>query len=109
MYIRKSTSHLKLKTISDSDVKSLLKKSTGKVCELDRFPRRLNRTMESSLIPLCMYIMKKWLSEDYFAYLLKIALVKPLRKKHGMDLVKRNYRPVSNLSASSKMVEAKAK
>ena len=31
--------------------------------------------------------------------------VRPLIKKHGMDLVKSSYRPVSNLSYISKLVE----
>ena len=67
MYIRKLTFYLKFKTISDCDVKSLLRKLPGKVCELEPHPRRLNRAMKSSLIPLYTYIMNKLLSKGYFA------------------------------------------
>ena len=35
----------------------------------------------------------------------KRALVKPLLKKPGLELLEKNYRPVSNLSYISKLVE----
>ena len=35
----------------------------------------------------------------------KRALVKPLHKKAGLELLEKNYRPVSNLSYISKLVE----
>ena len=69
---------------------------------------RLNRAMESSLIPLYMYIINKLLSEGFFADSRKKVLINPLLKRPRMDLVKKNYRTVSNLLALSKLVEAKA-
>ncbi len=36
---------------------------------------------------------------------LKLAIIKPLLKKLGLDLVKKNYRPISNLSFLCKLIE----
>ena len=36
---------------------------------------------------------------------LKLAIIKPLLKKLGLDLVKQNYRPVSNLTFLGKLIE----
>ena len=35
----------------------------------------------------------------------KLAIIKPLLKKIGLELILKNYRPVSNLSFLSKLVE----
>ena len=35
----------------------------------------------------------------------KVAVVKPLLKKPGLDLISKNYRPISNLPFISKLVE----
>ena len=45
------------------------------------------------------------LSTGSFAQDLKTSIVKPLLKKPGLDLIKKNYRLVSNLSFLSKLVE----
>ena len=43
------------KAVSDSDVRSLPRRSTGKMCELDPFPMKLKRAMERIPIPLYMH------------------------------------------------------
>ncbi len=36
---------------------------------------------------------------------LKLAIIKPLLKKLGLDMVKENYRPASNLTFLGKLIE----
>ena len=50
-------------------------------------------------------IINTSLRNGIFLESFKRALVKPLLKKPGLDLLDRNYRPVSNLSYVSKLVE----
>ena len=45
------------------------------------------------------------LGEGVFANKWKTAIIKPLLKKVGLDLITKNYRPVSNLPFMSKLVE----
>ena len=77
----------------------------SKMCELDSIPVDLLRQGLDSLLPTLTEIFNLSLGTATFARSLKVALIKPLLKKIGLDLPKSNYRPVSNLSFLSKFVE----
>ena len=55
--------------------------------------------------PMNTQIVNLSLTRGEFCEELKTAIVKPLLKKPGLDLINKNYRPISNLSFISKLVE----
>ena len=57
------------------------------------------------IAPSIQQIVNKSLSSGEFSNNFKTALVQPLLMKQGMDLTFKNYRPVSNLSYLSKLIE----
>ena len=50
-------------------------------------------------------LVNKSLQTDTFPDDLKVALVRPLLKKINLDLIEKNYRPVSNLQFIGKLIE----
>ena len=59
----------------------------------------------STVIPLITKIVNISLEQGEFSENWKVAMVKPLLKKLSLQLTKPNYRPVSNLTFISKIVE----
>ena len=59
----------------------------------------------NGLLPTLTKIVNLSLSTATFAKSWKFASIKPLLKKIGLELIKSNYRPVSNLRFLSKLVE----
>lgn len=76
-----------------------------KHCELDPIPTTLFKKMLRKTIPLVTEIVNLSLTKGEFCDHWKEALVKSLLKKIGLELIKANYRPVSNLPFLSKVVE----
>ena len=60
------------------------------------------------MLPLLTKIINLSLTEGLFAEEWKAAIIHPLLKKPGLDVICRNYRPVSNLPFLSKVVEKTA-
>ena len=58
-----------------------------------------------NILPLLREIVNKSLQTVSFAEDLKVALVRPLLKKTNLDLVEKNYRPVTNLHYINKLIE----
>jgi len=90
---------------SVEEIEKLLKKSSHASCHLDPIPTHILCELPS-LIPIITDIVNKSLSTGLFPSCLKSAVVKPLLKKASLnpDIFK-NYRPVSNLSFLSKVIE----
>ena len=61
-----------------------------------------------SVIIILTEIINKLLISGIFPESLKVALVKPLLKKANLDLIEKNYRPVSNIEAHWKSIERAA-
>ena len=59
----------------------------------------------SNASPVIKQIVNKSLKDGYFPTVCKKAIVKPLLKKQNLDRELKNYRPVSNLSFISKLIE----
>ena len=79
-----------------------------KSCELDVLPTHILKEMLEDLLPTITKIINISLTKGIFINKWKNALVRPLLKKAGMELVLKSYCPVSNLNFLSKLVERAA-
>ena len=95
----------KFEPLMEEDVRQIIKAMPSKCCDLDVIPTSLLKEALESLVPTLMKLVNLSLAEGVFIEEWKIALVKPLLKKVGMDLINTSYHPVSNLSFLSKVVE----
>jgi len=92
--------------VSESEIAELIRSCPTKSCPLDPIPTYLLKTYADVLAPAITRIVNKSLSLGVFPDLMKLALVTPLLKKPDLcadDFS--NYRPVSNLSFLSKLIE----
>ena len=79
---------------------------TFKTCKLDAFPTPLLLDCLDSLLPCITAVFNNSLVSGVFPSVYKSALVKPLLKKMSLDPDDlKNYRPVSNLSFLSNVLE----
>ena len=76
-----------------------------KSCKLDPIPTTSLKKILPCLLPTITKIINLSLQSGIFPRSWKTAIVTPLLKKQGMELVTSNYRPVSNLPYISKFVE----
>ncbi len=79
--------------------------SPNKCCELDPMPTWMIRDCIEEVLPLMTKIINLSLRSGEMPDDLKLAIIKPLLKKLCLDLVKQNYRPVSNLAFLGKLIE----
>ena len=91
--------------LDEEPVMKLIINTKSKSCELDPIPTTLLKNILPSILPIITNIINQSIQCGSFLSNWKTAIVMPLIKKHGMDLVKSSYRPVSNLSYVSKLVE----
>ena len=88
------------------EVVKVIKGSKKTTCSLDPIPTMLLADMLPSATPFIVHIINLSFNTGTFHESLKSAVVMPLLKKPGLDVeVLKNYRPVSNLSFLSKVVE----
>ena len=76
-----------------------------KSCEGDAIPTSLLKEILPTVAPSLAKIINISLENGIFAASWKVAIIRPLLKKVGLDLVSSNYRPVSNLVFLSKVLE----
>ena len=91
--------------LSESEVRATVLSSTKKSCPLDPIPTTLLVKHIDELLPSVTRIINLSLDTGYFPDHWKLALLRPLLKKDGLEPVLKNYRPVSNLRYISKLVE----
>ena len=89
----------------ERDVERRIRKLPSKSCELDPMPTTLLKSMVDVVTPVITHIINMSLLSGEFCQNLKLAHLKPLIKKTGLDLVFKSFHPVSNLSYISKLVE----
>ena len=94
------------KLVSVDEIKQLILSSPKSTCLLDPVPSNLLPHCIDSIAPIITRIVNLSLSSGVFSKQLKSALVKPLLKKSNLDPNDlKNYRPISNLSFLSKLIE----
>ena len=91
--------------ITLSNLQKIIRSTPNKSCNLDPIPTGLLKQILPSIATTIANIINTSLKEGSFPESLKRALVRPLLKKPNLDLLETNYRPVSNLSYVSKLVE----
>lgn len=93
-------------SLTDDDVLGLISKSATKSCSMDPGPTSIIKEHRRILLPLIRDIVNTSLQTGELPDSMKLAKVKPLIKKAGLDnLIKKNFRPVSNLTYLSKLIE----
>ena len=93
------------KLLSPDEVRKLIVKSPCKSCTLDPIPTDLLRKCLDVLLPIITDIINESLANGTFPDEYKLALVTPLLKKLGLEIIFPSYRPVSNLQFLSKLTE----
>lgn len=91
--------------VSEEQVAKVIKTSKSTTCKSDPFPSYLLKEHCDILLPGMTKIINNSLTKGQFYDHWKRAIVSPLLKKAGLDLLAQNYRPVSQLSFISKTVE----
>ena len=93
--------------VTEKEVEKIIKKSNKTSCDLDPIPTKILNTILPVVLPAITAIINQCLLTGEFPKSFKSAIVKPLLKKAGLDVdVLKHYRPVSNLSFLSKIVES---
>ena len=87
------------------EVTLIIKHMKTKSCELDDIPTDILKQMLPWVLSLLLRLSICHSEEGVFCINWKLAMVRPLLKKLGLELIKANYRPVSNLPFISKVVE----
>ena len=103
---RSSTKLDSFRMSTESEIAAIIKKASKASCLLDPVPTSLVNCLIPVLAPHITDIVNASLSSGKFPSNLKSAIVCPLIKKPSLDRdVLKNYRPVSNLSFISKVIE----
>ncbi len=93
-------------TIGEEELYKLVKSAKPTTWMLDPFPSKILKEVLPEVIDPLLAIINSSLSLEYVPKKFKLAVIKPLIKKHNIDpkdLV--NYRPISNLPFLSKIIE----
>ena len=100
------TPHLeKFTLISCRQLEKTIHKMKPKTCALDLIPTSKLQEIIEGCIPAITHLVNSSLDQGAFCDIWKEALVKPLIKKKSLGMQNSNYRPVSNLSFISKIIE----
>ena len=92
--------------VSEEDVRKTILSSKPTTCPLDPIPTPLLISNLDILLPIITNFINDSLVSGIFPDIFKTAVVRPLLKKSNLDRNNlKNYRPVSNLSFLSKIIE----
>ena len=86
-------------------IRDMITSGKKKSCILDPIPVTLLSACLDPLLPVITYMVNWSLRTGYFADAWKTAVVHPLLKKPGLDLLFKNFRPISNLQFVCKLTE----
>lgn len=88
------------------DIRRVIMQSPGKSCDLDPLPFSLFMTSLNDILPFLHLVCNSSLSSGVLPECEKAAVITPILKKPGLDIDSTSsYRPVSNLTFLSKLVE----
>ena len=92
--------------VTADEVERMIGSALNKTCQSDPAPTWLVKDMGRLLSPFIALLFKTSLTSGCFPSDFKHAVVRPLLKKSGLDVNDlRSYRPVSNMSFLSKLLE----
>ena len=91
--------------MTPSEIKKIIMSMPSKSCELDPLPTDIFKQILPDIMDVITFIVNESLTSGQFIREWKTAIVRPLLKKVNLELIKKNYRPVSNLCFLSKVVE----
>ena len=94
--------------LTEDEVEKIIMSMPTKSCKLAVLPTKVLKDIITPLLPLLTKIINLLLTKGLFVDEWKVAIIHPLLKKLGLDLISSNYRPVSNLPFLSKVVEKAA-
>ena len=99
-----SLDHFDIVTVEElTKIISCMNKTT---CKSDPFPTKLLFSHLTSIISIILHIINLCLTSGIFAQSCKSSIVLPLIKNPNLDQeILKNYRPISNLSFLSKVIE----
>ena len=104
--LAKASKLLSFRPTTISEIINIIKKSSKTSCPLDPIPTNLLCDILPTLAPVIAEIVNACLKSGIFPSDLKSAIVQPLLKKPSLDReILKNFRPVSNLSFLSKIIE----
>ena len=95
----------KFSELSDQDINSMIMSTSNKTCEADPIPSKLIKSCTHILAPVLKKPINLSLLTGHFCSLWKRAIIRPKLKNNSLDPIIPNYRPLSNLSLVSKLVE----
>ena len=91
--------------LTESEVHTVIMRMKNKHCKLDTIPTSILKQILEACLPAITQIVNMSLTNGEFCKNWKVAVIKPLLKKPGLNLISKNYRPISNLPFISKLVE----
>ena len=92
--------------VTDPELLKMISGMNNTTCSSDPFPTRLLMSHLYAIVPILQHIVNLCLTTGDFPISCKSSIVIPLIKKPGLDReMLKNYRPVSNLSFLSKVIE----
>ena len=92
--------------ITEEQVRHVLMESSTKTCALDPLPHHLFRELIDDLLPFIFHMCSSSINSGFLPESQKFALVTPVIKKQSLDPDEpKNYRPISNLTLISKVIE----
>ena len=92
--------------VTSSDISSIIKQSCKKTSPIDPFPQKIFINCIEPLSITITNLINLSLKERYFPSLYKTAQITPLLKKPNLDqFFLTNYRPISNSTTISKIIE----
>jgi hypothetical protein len=94
--------------LTQVEIKKIIQNSKSTTCELDIIPTTKLKEHLEHFLPVITEIVNRSLTTGTFPGEWKNAVISPLLKKKGLPLELKNYRPISNLSFLSKVLEKAA-
>ena len=91
--------------VTIEETRKLVMKSPTKSCELDPIPTWLLKETLDEIVPIITKLINISISTGTVSSAMKEAQVTPLLKKANLELIFKNFRPVSNLTFISKTIE----
>ena len=94
-----------LQPLTDEEIEKEICSMNNKTCELDELPTYLIKDILPAVLKTITQIVNMLLTTSTLPLDWKTTIIRPLIKKAGLELSKKNYGLLSNLCSLSKLVE----